>query len=363
LVDDEPWSRELVKGLLDWGAMGLEIAAEAEDGQDALAFLRRRAADIVITDMKMPGTDGVGLLKSLQEEFPRIRVIVMSGFGDAGYMKQAIRARAVEYLFKPVDPAELRSALERSLRELEKENATRADVTVAGLPFYEKSALDRYRAFWPRLRDSLQGGAFEDGEKTISGLAAFLEETWGRRPSPGWASGVAADFSNSFREYMVSRGMDFSGESAFEGVPDCGDFAETAAAIRRMFRSVCLLSTALRSQRGRLDIGAVRAYLESHFLEELDLDALALRFFVNRDHLSRTFSAQAGETITGFITRLRMERAACLLADESLAIKDIAPMCAYEDLSYFYRVFRAHFGKTPAEFRESLTGDNRIKIQ
>lgn len=352
-----------MKGLLGWGEMGLEIVGEAEDGVDALSFLRRRTADIVITDMKMPGTDGVGLLKSLQEEFPRIQVIVMSGFDDAGYMKQAIRARAVEYLFKPLDPVELRSALERSLRNLERENAGRPDATVSGVPFYEKAVLDRYRSFWPRLRESLQSGAFEEGEKAIGELDGFLEETWGHQPAPGWASGVATDFGNSFREYMISRGLDFSGGDSFKGISDCADFADTTAAIRRMFRSVCALVIALRSQRGRLDTGAVRSYIESHFLEELELDALALRFFVNRDHLSRTFSTQIGETITGFITRLRMERAACLLADEALAIKDIAPMCAYEDLSYFYRVFRSHFGMTPADFRENITGSNHRKIQ
>src|SRR5690349_8199949 len=111
LIDDEPWSREVVKALGLWERLGFRLSDEAEDGNTGLALIGKLRPDVVITDMRMPGLDGVGLLKAINESYPEVKIIVISGYDDFVYLRQAVASRATDYLLKPIDPEELNAAL------------------------------------------------------------------------------------------------------------------------------------------------------------------------------------------------------------------------------------------------------------
>jgi two-component system response regulator YesN len=119
IIDDEPWSRKVIKQLGEWDKLQLTIVGEAEDGTQGLRLIGELTPDIIVTDMRMPGIDGVELLKVLNERHPALKIIVMSGYDDFVYLKQAIRSQAKEYLLKPVDPDELNAALTQCVRELQ----------------------------------------------------------------------------------------------------------------------------------------------------------------------------------------------------------------------------------------------------
>lgn len=111
IVDDE---LEIRKGLhlkVDWQQLGFNIAAEAVHGEDALEKLTEQPIDVVITDMNMPVMDGIALLSQIQQQYPGIKSVVLTGYDDFVYTKAAIRHRAVEYLLKPVMPDELEQLL------------------------------------------------------------------------------------------------------------------------------------------------------------------------------------------------------------------------------------------------------------
>ncbi|MCR8659357.1 response regulator [Paenibacillus endoradicis] len=111
IVDDE---LEIRKGLylkIDWQELGFNIIAEAINGADAIEQLSEHSIDVVITDMNMPVMDGVGLLSYIQQHYPSIKAVVLTGYDDFAYTKAAIRHRAVEYLLKPVMPDELEHIL------------------------------------------------------------------------------------------------------------------------------------------------------------------------------------------------------------------------------------------------------------
>ena len=80
IIDDEKWSREVVKQLIRFDRFHLELVAEAANGYEGLEAIHAHHPDIVITDMKMPGLNGVELLKKISQESPDIKTIVMSGF-------------------------------------------------------------------------------------------------------------------------------------------------------------------------------------------------------------------------------------------------------------------------------------------
>jgi len=119
IIDDEEPLREAIKILGDWKSLGVEEVLEATDGNAGLDILRRDKIDLAIVDMKMPELNGSQLLQIVEQEFPDLLTIVISGYNDFEYTRQAIRSKVVDYLLKPVNRADLNAALRKATDILE----------------------------------------------------------------------------------------------------------------------------------------------------------------------------------------------------------------------------------------------------
>lgn len=114
IVEDESWVRKGIIGAIDWDGWGMELAGEAENGEEALRLLAERPADLVFIDMKMPRMDGAELLRQLEARGADCEIVVLSGYSDFEYMKQAIASRVFAYLLKPVNAEELADVLHKA---------------------------------------------------------------------------------------------------------------------------------------------------------------------------------------------------------------------------------------------------------
>lgn len=103
----------------DWKGLGVDQVLEATDGNVGLAMLRQHKIDIALVDMKMPELNGSQLLQIAEHEFPDLLLIVISGYNDFEYTRQAIRSKVVDYLLKPVNRTDLNSALHKAVDLLE----------------------------------------------------------------------------------------------------------------------------------------------------------------------------------------------------------------------------------------------------
>ena len=113
LIDDEPWALYGLKTLIDWEALGYRIAGEAENGLKAMELLNKGNIDVVISDIRMPGMDGIQLMETIQEEKLPVEVILVSGYSEFEYARKAVRYGAFDYLLKQVSAAELTDVLRR----------------------------------------------------------------------------------------------------------------------------------------------------------------------------------------------------------------------------------------------------------
>ena len=115
LVEDEYEIRQGIRLLLDWDSHGFEIIGEAGNGLQALELLARQQPHILLTDIRMPGMDGVELTKTVQMRYPQIKVVVLSGYSDYEYVRSCFQFGAVDYILKPMLSAgELLSVLEKA---------------------------------------------------------------------------------------------------------------------------------------------------------------------------------------------------------------------------------------------------------
>jgi NarL family two-component system response regulator LiaR len=110
IADDHAVVRQGLRTFLDLQD-DIEVVAEAADGEDALAAAERAQPDIILLDLVMPRLEGVATLRRLRERTPEARVIVLTSFGDDERLFAALRAGAVGYLLKDVEPAELVRAI------------------------------------------------------------------------------------------------------------------------------------------------------------------------------------------------------------------------------------------------------------
>lgn len=122
MVEDEQVIREGFRNKIPWEQYGFELAGEAGDGEMALPLIRKIRPDVLITDIKMPFMDGLSLSEIVKEEFPKIKIIIISGYDDFEYARQAIKAGVDQYLLKPVTRLTLRNVLLELKEKIELEN-------------------------------------------------------------------------------------------------------------------------------------------------------------------------------------------------------------------------------------------------
>ncbi|MDQ0114741.1 response regulator transcription factor [Paenibacillus harenae] len=115
IVDDEEPLREAIRILGDWRGLGVSEVLEASDGRMALELLPENKIDLVMVDMKMPEMTGMEFLQVVERDYPDLLTIVISGYNDFEYTRQAIHSKVVDYLLKPINRQDLNQALRKAI--------------------------------------------------------------------------------------------------------------------------------------------------------------------------------------------------------------------------------------------------------
>lgn len=111
LVEDESIMREGLRDNMPWQQFGYEFVGEAADGETALPLIRKTRPDVLLTDIKMPFMDGLSLSRIVAKEFPNMKIIILSGYDDFEYARQAIQIGVEQYILKPVTRETLKKVL------------------------------------------------------------------------------------------------------------------------------------------------------------------------------------------------------------------------------------------------------------
>ena len=352
ILDDEPWSRQLVKSLIEWDRLGLVAAGEADDGESGLTLISELAPDIVITDMRMPGMDGTELLRALRVSHPDIRTLVMSGYDDFSLVREALKSHAVDYLLKPLDPVELNKVLSAIVRELDAETAALPVSLNTTVLFNTVGELKEYVSIRRRIFGHLLELDMDSIDTHLSALVDFLNDRGTRTLESDVLGHIAGDFLHMLEEFLSlnnGAGIDAVSDEAPLPVDDVMGLCD---GIRRIYQSAIRAIIDDRSRRDHLDPQDVKDHIDRHFRDPISLESVARMFLISKEHLSRVFRKTFNATVNEYITSLRMERARYLITEEEIEIKQVAYLTGYSELPYFYRVFKKYFGLTPGQIRQ-----------
>jgi len=121
IVDDHPDQVESMAQTIPWHRYGVEMVYKSYSAYEALEYIHSQRVDILITDIRMPGMNGLELIQHARAVSQKMKCVVLSGFGDFEYAKQAIQYKTAGYLMKPVDTQELISLIEQIRDDLQQE--------------------------------------------------------------------------------------------------------------------------------------------------------------------------------------------------------------------------------------------------
>lgn len=119
IVDDESNIRERIASVMPWGEVGFEVIGSCESGEDAWNVLQSRKPEAVLTDILMPGMNGLELIRRIRREFPRVMTAIMSAYDDFKYAQAALHYDVKGYLLKPVLRKEFIHVFRKMSAELE----------------------------------------------------------------------------------------------------------------------------------------------------------------------------------------------------------------------------------------------------
>ncbi|WP_246553358.1 response regulator transcription factor [Paenibacillus tritici] len=125
IVDDEPKLRQGLQTLIPWGSLGYTVVAAAGNGREALKIIEEEAPEVVVADIRMPVMDGLQLIEQVRGAGHNTQFIILSGYADFEYAKQAIRYGVAGYLLKPVNIGEMSATLQLVRERIEEEERKR----------------------------------------------------------------------------------------------------------------------------------------------------------------------------------------------------------------------------------------------
>lgn len=184
IADDEMRVCKLIRYLVDWNSLGIEIIGEAYDGNSAFQIIMEKSPDIVIVDIRMPEQNGLNLIRNVKKEKPETYFIVVSGYSRFEYAQHAIKYGVEDYLLKPLKKKELTEAAEKIIEKYELSRKAEA----------EKEHLEQFMDYYAgRIKEGLLTEYFKkhDLELTDSDSLAAVNEEYSCSFVPGDFMGIA----------------------------------------------------------------------------------------------------------------------------------------------------------------------------
>ncbi|SFT07587.1 response regulator [Paenibacillus sp. BC26] len=335
VVDDEPMIRKGLQKLIGEADPSICHAETADNGQDALMKIAANRPDLLFTDIKMPKMDGLELCRRLNEQYPDLPVVIISGYGDFEYARQCMSFGVKEYLLKPVTKAAVSQTVAKMIAGLE------AQRQAAYIPLkLTEEWLDRLQdGIWFLRSESIQ--AVIASMEQYCAMCKFDAQMVGELMQE--LSGKLADRLNARDVYPFERPLRPADRES--------------AAITWLGESATLMMEQLRSKRkGNLKdpVEEAKRYIEQHLGRELSLEEVADKLGLNASYFSQLFKQMTNETFVQYRTKRRMERAKRLLSMPHHKITDVSAEVGFADHPHFTKTFKKYSGQTPSEYRESL---------
>lgn len=386
VVEDESIVRVGLRYMVNWEKLGVYWKAEASNGEEALRILETEQIHMVMTDIRMPGMDGIELARQMKQRHPGVPVVFLSSFDDFAYAKEALRLSVVDYLHKPtMDEEEIEAVLRKTISLLEDTNqAVRQQLTGDDKNEYLLSLLDKYTFPGPPYIPELKSDEYKLGcwlavirkrEDAISDDAEmehlrflslyylveeFVSKDWGGlvfhrhyreviwiAPTKAKALTTVSNDRGKYLDGLRQKVLELINVALLYSISStCEHIHDLPKAYME-----ALLRFPVNEQSDNLIVRMAKEFVDKHLLEDITLGKVAAEIHVSPGYLSRVFLKELGENFSDYVIRNKLDYAQKQLRETNKKVYEIAADIGYTNSHYFSKLFKERFGITPLEYR------------
>jgi two-component system response regulator YesN len=342
IVDDEaPIKRSLMK-IIEKELQQLRVVSMADNGLEALGKIEELLPDLVISDVRMPVMDGMQLSRAIRARGYQTEIVMVSGYNEYAYLREALQQGVTDYLLKPVDPHEVALTLRRVYQKHENKLKERVEM---------QTWLADRKSSIRKLAESV----WFLHENHVWEHVDALEDSLGREPD-------AARSSEYAMQWLTLVNAEFKqlsdGKLGMEQYPEFQEMAKSAnfgQHIRKLLNESMEDIRKIRNWGSHRSIRNALDYIQDHYGNEtLSLGEISDAVGMSATYFSKCFRQEMGISCIQYITRLRMEKAVELLANPSFKVYEVAHAIGFSEYAHFAKVFKKTFDFSPSEYRSNL---------
>lgn len=382
IADDERVIREGIKRAIRtlFPDYRVYVAARAEE---AVKVLEEQRIHIVLTDILMPGMNGLEFMKISKRRYPYVKWVVISAHSEFAYAQEAVRLGARDYLLKPIGKNKLQELIVQLTAEIQQDNdiSRQGERLKASLKFLREGVFQRLASgldtgnldIGPFIEDYqhfyLVMVQLDPGEQSVrlehfiveNVLSELIEQhgkgfvvSYDRQSLLGLIAMPEHARIGAFQEEVrthLTHYLKVPVHILHSGL--CEDFNTVPHVVKRMREASA--SQAFEPEplkgSGEKAIDVALHYIKEHYSEDLSLEKMASVVFLNPAYFSQLFKLKTGQGYKEYVTSLRLEQAKLLLLNPRLKLAEIAERVGYQDMRHFTQMFRKRYQLTPTEYR------------
>lgn len=350
IVEDDRAMKYIFKRFKVWGELGFKIHGEADDGKEALRRIEEDKYDFILTDIKMPGMDGIEFLKEMQEQNIHICVSLLSTHSDFEYAKQGILLGAFDYLVKPITEDILKETLIRVKKQLENQLLEKQHDHVVKQIMDENSKIyytkEEEHAVLERLINN-EGNSIDYASKLFDKINNSIEKDIIK------LTNIIENLTHNIRNYILE---EFPWLAFMTDLDICNYKVDSIVELKSVFLGYINIieKTVEKYQLYNNDsiIKESCAYIFNNIEEDISLESVAEDIKVSKDYLSKVFKQKTCLNFSKYVTMVKMEHAKYLITNTRLKNYEIADRLNYSKPDYFGKLFKEYTGNTITQYRK-----------
>lgn len=337
LVDDEIWALRGLAGIVDWAEYGFDVVGKFTDSSEALLKIGELKPDVVFTDIRMPGIDGMKLIESIRKADSHVSFVIVSAYRDFEIARKAMKQEVSEYLIKPLDKAEVKNTLTALYTRLSSSASESFDIKNFDLS--SDKALKN-----PDVIKFFKAFKFTDRSRILLSDSE-IKNLPGLTPVSVGGFDYAYILSECDNPYILEDRLKgtriglSTALSSFEEIP------EKIKEAGKSFRGCFFFSYNEQTAK-------IQEYLFDNLENKISMEDVCGHFFLSKSYVFELFRLHTVTSAMGFLKRVRLCRAADLLKEKGASVSGVASRVGFDDVGYFIKTFKAKYGVTPEQYSQ-----------
>lgn len=327
----------------------LSVEAIFNKGEQATEYIQANRVDIVLSDIKMLGMSGLEMAKWIHEEYPHIQVILISGYSDFDYAKQAIQYNVADYLTKPINFQELKMRLDETVKKLKKNENSKKELEKSD---FVKTVFSCGNLL---LKGILNGdmALLAEGIDTMTSFSSLVE--YGDEDKAHLCN-LCDVILQSLEQNNIPVDEEYGLAYFKTQIEPLSSKAEIRSFLTDYFHKIADHNINLEEERDKMIVYRAKRFIERNYAKDISVGDVAEYVGLSAAYFSRLFHKVLHQTFVDYITNVRIVNSEKLLKESNYKIIEISAMVGFRSNTYFNSLFKRKTGMTPIEYRKYFKG-------